>query len=243
MKNIMNSLVAGTAMLFAAGLSAQASEFVVIEADDKAGFAQGDVIADGASITIPSGSSLTLISEDGMPVTLPGPFSGVPKSSGSGGNSDLSVLASLLSNSNKSTVSLGVVRAAGSKKDDSVPSPYLVNVDVSGARCLPSDGTIVLYRSDASETTTLKLTEMIGNKEVRSSKGKWKAGDNQMSLPRKMVSMFKDDSNWKFVTGDNSVDLNFHAMPSSLDNATKKAIWLAEQGCKPQAIALLSNLR
>lgn len=237
--------VMGSALMLTAGLTAQASELVVIETTGSAGVAAGDIIASGSSMTVPAGATVTLIGEDGTPVTLTGPFTGVPQTSGgTGGNADMSVLAGLLSSDSKSTASLGVIRNVGTKATADVPDPYLVNVDVSGDRCLGADGSVVLYRGDGSAAQPLVLGEMVGGKVVRSTKPvTWPAGAEQLRLPAQMSKMFRAGSTWQVKVGGNSADLTFHAMPASLGNATQKAVWMAKQNCKPQAVALINSLR
>lgn len=234
----------GSALMLSTALSASAAELVVIETSANAGVAAGDIITNGQSVTIPAGETATLIGADGTPVTLTGPFNGVPQAAASAGGEDMSVLASLLGGDNKSTASLGVIRAGTAGATADVPAPYLVNVTVNGNRCLPSDGSITLYRSDASASQPLVLGQVVGGNAVTRSKPvPWKQGRTEMPLPKAMTKHFKSGSVWEVTLGKKATRLTFHTMPATLTNATQQAVWMAKQDCKPQAIALINNLR
>ncbi len=66
---------------------AEAVELVVIRSTAP-GLEPGQVVDGNKKLKLPAGVKLTLISQDGKPLTLEGPFSGIPRTGKSGGGGE-----------------------------------------------------------------------------------------------------------------------------------------------------------
>ena len=75
-------------VLVLSALPAPAAEFVVV-AGGAPGLMPGQVVQSGATLEIPAGASVTLVSESGKTLTLKGPHSGPAGTGGGGGGNAL----------------------------------------------------------------------------------------------------------------------------------------------------------
>jgi hypothetical protein len=100
------------ATLLTLPFAARAEDFVVIESSAPA-LAVGTQIAGNAPVNLPEKTRLVLLSASGRTLVLTGPFQGVAKSEGAGGDSRLlTAVASLVRSNAQESGSVGAVRAA-----------------------------------------------------------------------------------------------------------------------------------
>ncbi|MBC8159114.1 MAG: hypothetical protein H8E94_07270 [Alphaproteobacteria bacterium] len=236
------SIYALFAMLISVvGIGTVAAEMVVI-ASTAAGTTGGQVIQDGATLDVPAGTSVTLVSSDGAALTIDGPFSGVPggKAGGGGGGGDnslVSSLAGLLSSTGKKTAALGVMRAGATKDPD---DPWTVNTERSGKQCVRSGVPAVLWRANAKKAATLKIKN---RKTRKTAEAEWPSGADKLTWPEgsavsdgvQYIVRKKGDKTAKKIT--------LFVVPSDLPSDAHKAIWMAENGCTMQAKLLLNTIR
>ena len=119
-------------VLVLSALPAPAAEFVVV-AGGAPGLMPGQVVQSGATLEIPTGASVTLVSESGKTLTLKGPHSG-PAGTGGGGNPGpglIKALSGLLTVSGQETASLGTMRGV------QPPPPPVRGTNVSLQRLWP----------------------------------------------------------------------------------------------------------
>lgn len=225
------------AALLAFGMAgaAAASEMVVLDAKG-ASMEKGTVIDGSKPITLSAGAKLTLMGADGSPISIEGPFTGKPadKAKGGGDPKTVNALAALFAGQKKSTASLGAVRAGSAQEDVTLPQPWVISVDQSGARCIQK-GATQLYRADSSKETTLSLTG--GYKSIKNAA--WQAGQSTVTLPD---NFFADGKAYKASVGTKAVDLTIHVMPADKKAPGEIAAWMAEKGCTPQAMAMLTSV-
>lgn len=110
---IMRGLsVALVATLVALASAARAEDFVIIESSAPA-LAAGTQLAGNAPVNLPEKTRLVLLSASGRTLVLTGPFQGVAKSDGAGGDGRLlTAVASLVRSNAQESGSVGAVRAA-----------------------------------------------------------------------------------------------------------------------------------
>ena len=100
-------------VLVLSALPAPAAEFVVV-AGGAPGLMPGQVVQSGATLEIPAGASVTLVSESGKTLTLKGPHSGSAGTGSAGGGNPgpglIKALSGLLTVWGQETASLGTMR-------------------------------------------------------------------------------------------------------------------------------------
>ncbi|MBT3358323.1 MAG: hypothetical protein HN403_01705 [Rhodospirillales bacterium] len=221
------------------GIGTVAAEMVVI-ASTAAEIKGGQVVKDGATLNVPDGASVTLVSSDGAALTINGPFTGVPggKKAGSGGdNSLVSSLSGLLSSTGKKTAALGVMRAGATKDPD---DPWTVNTERSGKQCVRAGVPAVLWRSNAGKKATLKIRNM---KSKERTTTEWPSGAEKLKWPE--GSAVSDGEQYIIrKKGDKTAKkITLFVVPSDLPSDAHMAIWMAENGCTMQAKVLLNTIR
>jgi len=237
-----NTLYALFVLLFSiVGIGTAAAEMVVI-ASTAAEITGGQVIQDGATLDVPAGASVTLISAAGMPLTIDGPFSGVPggKAGGGGGGGDTSLVSSLsglLSSTGEKTAALGVMRAGATKDPE---DPWTVNTERSGKQCVRGGVPAVLWRADAKKAATLKIKN---RKSREKAEADWPSGAEKLTWPE--GSSVSDGAQYIIrKKGDKTAKkITLFVVPSDLPSDAHKAIWMAENGCTMQAKLLLNTIR
>ena len=224
--------------LFLTAGAAGAAELVVV-ASTAPGIKSGQVVASGAALDVPAGANVTLVSPAGKTVVLTGPFSGAPGGGGGGGAADTSLFSALIklfSGRGKDTGSLGTMRAAAGSEPDDL---WVVDVGRSGRFCVPAQGPITLWRSDAAKQTSLKIRNLASNQK---SELPWPAGAETLDWPPD-VALGDGNSYLVRLKGRRSAtEIALHLVPDGLPSEPHKAVWMADKGCVKQAKRLLANL-
>lgn len=236
MKKFTGLAFGASLVAMAMAAPAMASDMVVIQSSGTP-LAQGTMIDGSQTLTLAEGASVTLISSDGTPVTLSGPYTGTPASSAAGnGNSGVATaIAGLFSGPKTSTASLGAVRAAKDVQAEAkAPEPWVVSVEGSGNRCI-ENGPTTLWRASGDKAAKLTL-----NDGIRKASAPWPAGKTKMSVP---AGYFKDGKTYTAaIEGGEAVELQVHVVPGNLSTVEKVA-FMANKGCSDQAISLLGQIK
>jgi len=215
------------------------NQMVVIKATG-ATLQEGQIIDGGAPLKLEAGAEVVLIGADGATVTLSGPYNGEPAAArGDRVRSPniVKALGALLSSRKYSTASLGVVRSAdaGEMRLTSLPSPWVVDIEASGPRCVRSD-IVVLWRDDAAAASTLTISR---GGAALTAQADWAAGDNVLPLTS---DRFRNGGRYSLDVDGRRIAVTFHMLPDGLTEIGQQAAWMAESGCKEQALALLDTL-
>jgi len=231
------------AWAFAIFLAAQPAraEMVVI-ASTAAGVKAGEIIKTGASITVPAGGSVTMVSESGNAVTVTGPFSGIPKTAGGskGGGDLVKSLAGLVAGGGKSSGSLGTMRAAPGGGPADPADPWMVNVGKPGKQCFSKSGKTVLWRAKPVRPSELKLKNLADKTRVKTP---WPAGANTLPWPKGFA--LSDGATYlaRLKGNRKAAKIVIHLVPDDLPTKAHKAVWMAKRGCVGQARLLLGLSR
>lgn len=225
--------------LAAFAFSAEAAQLVVV-AGGAPGLKLGQVVGSDASLDIPAGASVTLVSESGETVTLKGPHSGPPGLvGGHGGDKGLvSSLSSLLAGSIRETGSLGAMRAINPKPppDD----PWVIDIGRSGHHCVAAKGGVMLWRAKPKKARIISVKNLVDKSRSITD---WPAGLNTLNWPAE-VSL-QDGA--RYLVGMKGArakkKLTLHLVPAALPTDPHRAQWMAEKGCTVQAKRLLQHLR
>lgn len=242
MKRMMKASMA-TILLATVGFAANAKqvsyEMVVLHSEGAA-LKRGAVIDGNQSLALKAGSSVTLVGADGKTVTLQGPTNGKPAAlAGTGGKSSkkvVAILGALLSNEQRSTRALGVVRSAGPTGSAKLPDEWAVNVEQSGVKCVSGD-VVRLWRPDASQTAKLQIRR---SHSARSATAEWPAGQEFLAVSSKV---FRDGQNYIVNVNGRASEMKINVMPAGLNTPSEKAAWMASHNCRDQALAMVDRIR
>lgn len=244
MKRMMKTSAATILMAtvaFAANAKQVSYEMVVLHVDGAA-LKRGAVIDGNQPLALKAGSKVTLIGADGRTVTLQGPSAGKPAdlagAAAIGAKAPkkvAAILGALLSNEERSTRALGVVRSAG-PVNAKLPNEWAVNVERSGTKCVAGES-VKLWRADANHAAKLHIRRA---QSARTAKAEWPAGQEFMLISRKV---FLDGQNYVISVNGRSAEMKFNVMPAGLDNPTEQAAWMAGNNCRDQALAMVDRIR
>lgn len=242
MKRMIQTSMAAV-LLAATSFSAQAKqgsyEMVVLHTEGSA-LKRGAVIDGNQTLTLKSGAKITLVGADGKTVTVQGPSSAKPAAHANTGAKSsgkvAAILGALLSNEERSTRALGVVRSASPTGSDKLPDAWAVNVEQSGTKCVGAD-VVKLWRADSTIAANLQIRRA---QSARSAKAEWPAGKEYLSVNAKV---FKDGQNYIVSVNGRSSEIKINVMPTGLDSPTEQAAWMARSNCRDQALAMVDRIR
>ena len=226
-------------ILFTLSFASRAQDLVVVSSTAPS-VTPGQIIKADASLDVPAGASVTLVSESGKILTLTGPHSGPPGMDGGGGGDAnlLSSLSSLLSASGKETASLGTMRAVSPPKPPG--DPWVINIGRSGDHCVAEGGPAMLWRAKSAKAVSLSLKNLTDRSR---SKADWPAGAATLKWPPG-VTMAEGAKYLVRIKGSRTASkLVLHLVPGDLPTDAHRAAWMAGKGCVKQAKRLIARLR
>ena len=227
-------------IMFTVSTAARAQDLVVVSSTAPS-VAPGQMIKSDASIDVPAGASVTLVSESGKILTLTGPHSGLPGLEGRGGGGDanlLSSLSGLLSASGKETASLGTMRAVSPPKPPG--DPWVINIGRSGDHCVAKGGPATLWRAKSAKAVTLTLKNLNDRSKAKAA---WPAGAGTLQWPSG-VTIAEGAKYLVRIKGSRTASkLVLHLVPDDLPSEAHRAAWMAGKGCVKQARRLIARLR
>lgn len=236
------SALAGAVLLLGLSTAAQATEMVVIEQTNSP-LEIGEILDGTKSLSLPGGSTVTLLADNGEVVTLSGPYTGAPAPSGGPVKPGVvESIGDMLRRDSKVTSTIGAVRGKTTTSD--LPDPWAISVETTGSRCLPAanGGKAFLWRSAEQREGRLRLTETGAAR--RSWTSPWKPGEARMKLP---PAEFRDGAIYSVHLEDGSRllsnSLTLHVMPGDLGDAAAQMAWMIRRGCETQARAMIRRLR
>ena len=225
---------------FSATAKQKTYEMVVLHTEGAA-LKRGAVIDGHQPLALKAGSKVTLVGADGKTVTLQGPLSGKPADlagTATGAKSPqkvVEILSALMSNEQRSTKALGVVRSAG-PATAKLPNEWAVNVQQSGTKCVAGQQ-VKLWRSDAQQAGELQIRRA---RSARSAKAVWPAGQEYLAVDRRV---FTNGQNYVVSLNGKPVEIKVNVMPADLKSASEQAAWMARNGCRDQALAMVDSIR
>jgi hypothetical protein len=245
MKRMMKASVATILMAtasFAANAKQVSYEMVVLHAEGAA-LKRGAVIDGNQSLALKAGAKVTLVGADGKTLTVQGPSTGKPADlAGSGpagaksSKKVVAILGALLSNEERSTRALGVVRSANPTGPAKLPNEWAVNAEQSGIKCVGGDA-VQLWRADSTQSANLQIRKA---HSARTAKTEWPAGQEFLSVSSKV---FQDGQNYVVSVNGRSSEMKINVMPAGLSNPTEQAAWMARSNCRDQALAMVDRIR
>ncbi len=245
MTALKNTVASGTyvALIFAAIIAlyspgATAAELVIISSSSN-DFKVGQVIDSSADISLTSDATVTLISENGKVITINAPHSGPiqVENPADGDGSLIPSLKKMISGEKTEAGSLGVMRSVGGS--DLPEDPWAIIAGKGGSYCVSSSKPVVLWRPNSLKTSKLSLLNTDNDKEVRTT---WHAGQNILHWPRLLPLI--DGATYRVdLSGESKLPkLSIQIVPD-LPTSAHSAVWMAEHGCKKQAMRLINSMK
>ncbi len=208
------------------------ADMVVIRATGAA-LVPGQTVATGVSVSLPAGDSATLLARDGKTVTLTGPFSGSPEKSGTAGGDPkvITALSRLLTSGAADTHTLGVTRGVA------IQDPYAIN-QTGGTHCQVAELPAIFKRGLALGEAKIAITAASGAE----ASAVWSDGADTATWPSELP--FAEGTYMLRVEQrPTPVKLVVHKMPTEVKGPAATAAWMADHGCKTQALAVLNALQ
>jgi hypothetical protein len=213
---------------------------MIVVASTTIGMGPGHVIADGATVSVPEGASLTLLDQSGKTVVIAGPFDGAPTASAKqgGDNALVSALASLINRNEKTTSALGASRSLTAGGDIADRPVSAVDIAIGGTYCL-TPGAARLFRHDSGGAARITLRD---SRSAQSVGVRFAAG--QTAAPWPAALALEHGREYVVQSDDQIAGVRFtvkriDVLPQAPALAAKA---LAEMECDTQAQILLRQI-
>ena len=209
------------------GPTASVAQVVVIASNTEQ-FSAGDVVESSREITLPAGTTITLISSDGGTVKLVGPYQGKPSPVPSTSNESLIDTLSEIA-TKESQYGLAVFRA----KPNSATDLWAVNVSRSGTYCVRSDVGVVLQGKQAGGDRVMHIATLADPDDVTSVT--WPAGKQVIDWPAATSLIDGTKYFLQFENPDSRRQVKIKLIPTGLPTEAHIAAWMWQNGCDRQA--------
>jgi len=226
------------AVLFAAAV-ADAGEVVVIDSNAP-GLSPGVVVDGSKPLELAPGTAVTLVTGDGRVKSLEGPFSGVPfagEESAPGGSALIRSLSRLISGKSPKTGELGMMRG---ERLVGRPDAWSIDVIRSGAHCVTDRLHALLWRPIGVKAETLTIRRQPWGERVSVD---WPAGTNSLIWPKALPLEHGGQYLVKLSSRISGTKLVVYVVPANLPTDAHLAAWMADLGCKEQALALIAEMQ
>lgn len=228
---------AALALVFAslASMSAQAAEAVIV-ASTAPGYAQGQVVPDGAAVTLPDGANALFLFANGRMVRVKGPFEGaldkMPEASSWNG------VGSLVGGERFFQTDLGAARALSSPLQKGAEQAFAIDPGQSGTQCVKAGSTPMLQKPHDPALTQATLRDTARGTTAKVS---W---DKGTAVPWPKELAVKDGTELSVAGADGKPrhTLRLRVVEGGGEGAAL-AVRLAGAGCAAQAAALLTPVR
>ena len=229
--------------------TALAAELVVIEStspDHKI----GDILDAETDVELGEDTEIMLIAEDGLVITLAGPYVGLPGRDQASGDSDaLDALGRLVGYAETEASDIGGVRG-GNRSDDFLvqevadhrTSPWLLHTAITGPQCVRADDKEPEYwREPNDDAARLEVKRVTSGEIVTVT---WQAGDNTIPWPATLPLMAEEMYLLRFDDQLRSTNLLVREVPAGVgERGIGMVAFLAARGCLTQARLELERLR
>jgi hypothetical protein len=226
------------AVLFAAAV-AGAGEVVVIESNAP-GLSPGVVVDGSKPLELAPGTAVTLVTGDGRVKSIKGPFSGVPfagEESAPGGSALIRSLSRLISGKSPKTGELGMMRG---ERLVGRPDAWSIDIIRSGAHCVTDRLHALLWRPIGVKAETLTIRRQPWGERVSVD---WPAGTNSLIWPKALPLEHGGQYLVKLSSRISGTKLVVYVVPANLPTDAHLAAWMADLGCKEQALALIAEMQ
>lgn len=219
--------------------TATAVEIAVIESTSPR-YAAGQMLDATVSITLVTGESVTVVTEDARLIKIEGPHDGPASGPPPDPSAVRRALAQLIVEERPAVGGVGGVRGEGQEEQaaDTRPDPWFVHAQRSGDQCVLRGSSVGVWRENpASDAAVVEVGVSLADSSARI---RWDAGQQRSTLPAEMALI--DDTIYLLRPTDSlrSVPIRLHLLEPALSGGGQAtAAWLAAKGCIDQARLLL----
>lgn len=219
-------------------LPARADSLIVVKSNAQ-GWPLGTKIDGTTVLTLADGEQLTVISEDGLSMTIAGPYSAAPmpdKLAPRGGRL-IDALSSLFSAPSKDETVIGAFRAPD---EDREALAWMIDATLlageSGVVCRDADEGLSFARPGDTEAISA-LLERIGS----ASRANLVFPSDAAAVPWPDTIPAEDGAHYRLTTAGDPTPVEFviAVLPVGLPTPAHRAAWMAERGCDVQARRLI----
>ena len=191
-------------------------------------------------LKLDAGQKVSLIASDGRMFKLEGPFNQRPTPKGSAKKANIKqALSNLMESSDTDSGSFGVMRSADDVFNmagkESLPSPWLIDVNQSGVQCHLQGERTIFWRADKTRDAKVVL-----RMDGRWWDTRWPAGKGKLLLPDTIP--LADGKTFRIEVNDIKTDITLNLIPGTVTEKLVQAAWMKEKNCKNQFLALAKSL-
>ncbi|MEC9345379.1 MAG: hypothetical protein VYB54_04075 [Pseudomonadota bacterium] len=212
-----------------------AAEIVVIESTAP-GIESGSILDSAATVSVPAGSFIVVVEEDGSSRTIDGPWDApLAAAATDGGGGLVASLGKLVAERETEHQVLGAIRAApGQVALDS----FVVDITRTGPVCVPDGGAPVLWRPGTmAAESEITLTAPDGT----SARLLWPDGAQRLAWPESLPAGTGARYAVRLATAPRPVGVELRRIPADIVAGPAQAAWMYEQGCVSQAGKVLAD--
>ena len=197
----------------------------------------GTIFNEGEVMRVPAGNAIKLVSDSGEIIRLKGPFEGIPKVGTQNKNRKFSenLIAYLKAMFNDRELDASVIAAVRARRSPVAPNLWWLNISLSGKHCFLTEQPILIWRSGVKKRTDLLIKKSGGT----ANKSLWSAGASTTDWPNNVPL---DNGVWYSLLTSHPRKSNMvqiRLVPHDLPTDAHRAVWMAKNGCKRQAMRLL----
>lgn len=213
---------------------------VVILSSTIAEYTPGSIVDGASTVALPAGGMLMFNDATGATQTLSGPYSGAIEQSTEGGDQSEGSLASLsrlVTSREEAQTRLGAIRALPNSIAHQVD---VVSVARSAVQCAQSNQPVSLWRPETLRgDTKVTIADLATG---ASAEILWP--DEDASLPWPDAVPIRDRAPYRvrLDLSPRPVEITLRLVPEGLETKALTAAWMAEAGCRRQALLLVSLL-
>lgn len=223
-----------------AGTSGAVAGQVVILSSTTAEYSPGSIVDGTSTVSLPGGGLLMFNDATGATRTLTGPYTGTIEQSSDGGAQGAGVLASLsrlVVSRAEEQAKLGAIRALPSNLAREV---NVVSVARSAVQCAANGEPVRLWRPE-----TLRGDSRITMTDIETgaaSEVLWQGTDASLYWPEDLPIRDGGRYRLKLDLAPRPVEITLRLVPVAIDAPAVTAAWMADAGCRRQALLLVSLL-
>jgi hypothetical protein len=228
---------------------ALAADVVVIESTS-ADYPVGEILDADMNIVLGEDVEIMLIAEDGMIISLAGPYTGPADNEGTPGvRGALDALGRLVGYAETEAGDIGGVRGDASGEDflaqeveDHRTSPWLLHTAITGPQCVRAgDDDPGYWREQNDADERLEVKHVTSGESVIIA---WQAGDNTIAWPGTLPLLADEMYLLRFGDQLRSTNLLVREVPATVsDGGIAMVAFLAANGCLSQARKELERIQ
>ena len=229
--------------------AALATELVVIESTSP-DYTIGEILDAEINIVLEENTEIMLIAEDGLIISLEGPYVGAPvRDETPAITGALDALGQLVGYAETEAGDIGGVRGDATGEgfltqevEDHRTSPWLLHSAITGAQCVRADTEAPEYWRERNDTDeSLEVKRVTSGETVTVV---WKAGKHTVAWPDTLPLLADEMYLLRFGNQLRSTNLLVREVPSAVgDGGVAMVAFLAAKGCFSQARKELEQLR